>query len=78
MSPHIKDLPVAVPTTPDEIAFVAQTEKIGTAKVTMKSLIDQVKESLGYYPEVLKKCKYCGQWGAVMCACPACGAPIDP
>ena len=24
------------------------------------------------------KCAHCGQWGAVMCACPQCGAPIDP
>lgn len=41
-------------------------------------LIDHIKASLGYYPEVLKKCTHCGQWGAIMCACRSCGAPIDP
>jgi hypothetical protein len=29
------------------------------------------------YPDkVLLRCKYCGQYGAIYCACPSCGAPI--
>lgn len=40
-------------------------------------LIAQIKKELGI-DRVLEKCTHCGQWGAVMCACPHCGAPIDP
>jgi hypothetical protein len=28
--------------------------------------------------DVIVKCRHCGQYGAVKCPCPMCGAPIDP
>jgi uncharacterized Fe-S radical SAM superfamily protein PflX len=46
---------------------------------TVNDIIEAVSKLQTIYPEkVLEKCTYCGQWGAVQCACPACGAPIDP
>ena len=45
-----------------------------------QSTINQIREALGldYHKSVLRKCAHCGQYGAVQCACPHCGAPIDP
>lgn len=48
-----------------------------TNRLTIDSIVKLVKSSLGY-DRVLEKCTHCGQWGAVMCSCPNCGAPIDP
>ena len=45
---------------------------------TMTSIIEAVKASLGYVDNPLTKCRHCGQWGAVYCACAHCGAPVDP
>ena len=47
-------------------------------RLSINSLVDAVKKSLGYLEKPLIKCKHCGQWGAVSCACAHCGAPIDP
>lgn len=47
------------------------------ARLSFGSIVEAVKKSMGY-ERVLEKCTYCGHWGAVMCACPQCGAPIDP
>lgn len=46
-------------------------------RVEIGAIVTAVKKSMGY-DRVLEKCVHCGQWGAVMCACPQCGAPIDP
>ena len=57
--------------------FVVSANQV-SQRLSVGDLVAGIKKELGYYPQVLKKCIHCGQWGAVMCACPACGAPIDP
>lgn len=60
-------------------AFLVSDSKTGNAKRMFTSeLIGMVRKELGYMVRVLEKCSHCGQYGAVMCACPSCGAPIDP
>ncbi len=55
----------------------ADTGESYTYTPDVQSIVAAVKKSLGM-ERVLEKCLYCGQWGAVMCACPSCGHPIDP
>jgi hypothetical protein len=54
------------------------TENGNSKTTSMQSIADFVKKEIGIYDRVLEKCAHCGQWGAVMCACRTCGAPIDP
>lgn len=61
----------------DIVEFPVQAKGV-TGKTTLKSIKESIKKELGYMVRVLEKCKHCGQYGAVMCACPHCGAPIDP
>ena len=73
----IVDLPtIASTSTSAVIELVAQSDDV-TGKITIDSIVESVKKSMGL-DRVLEKCGHCGQWGAVMCACPQCGAPIDP
>jgi hypothetical protein len=58
--------------------FVAGRDDGGANKVSFEMVNDEIKRELGYYKNPLKKCVHCGQWGAVMCECVKCGAPIDP
>jgi hypothetical protein len=60
-----------------DASFLASNNE-SSGKVTFVDLISNLKKELGYQVRVLEKCSHCGQWGAVMCACPHCGAPIDP
>lgn len=39
--------------------------------------ITRLKNLLGY-GDVIQKCSFCGQWGAVKTSCKHCGSPIDP
>lgn len=46
---------------------------------SINEIIYAVKQLQETTPKnVLEKCDHCGHWGAVMCECPKCGAPIDP
>lgn len=47
-------------------------------KLSIGRLFKSIKDELGFYNNPLKKCQHCRQWGAVMCSCVKCGAPIDP
>lgn len=72
-SMKISDLPIA--SQNGEISVAASENK--SVRVTINGIADMVKRSLGYLEKPLVKCKHCGQWGAVYCACRYCGAPID-
>lgn len=48
------------------------------APITPESVLELVRQELGIVKNPITKCQHCGQWGAVFCACPKCGAPIDP
>lgn len=50
----------------------------GTVTIGMDQIVAQVRQAMGIYDKVLAKCSHCLQYGAIMCACPHCGAPIDP
>ena len=58
----------------DDVISVSYANQV---RPSMDDIIAKVKKSLGF-ERVLEKCPACGQWGAVMCACPHCGHPIDP
>lgn len=60
--------------------FIAQPGELVTfsTHVDLETIAGEVKRIIGVYDRVLEKCGHCGQWGAVMCSCPQCGAPIDP
>ena len=46
---------------------------------SINEIIYYVKQLQETTPKnVLEKCDHCGHWGAVMCECPKCDAPIDP
>lgn len=45
---------------------------------TPESIIEIMEKHLGIVRNPITKCQHCGQYGAVFCACPKCGAPIDP
>lgn len=47
-------------------------------ELDISDIVKSVKKELGVIDNPLRKCIYCGQWGAVHCDCPKCGAPIDP
>jgi hypothetical protein len=49
-----------------------------TGHQLIEQIVEDVKGALGYLERPLIKCRHCGQWGAVYCACAHCGAPIDP
>jgi hypothetical protein len=74
-SMRLSDLPAVTPD--NETVFMASTNR-SSAKVSMESIVEGVKKSLGYLEKPLIKCSHCGQWGAAYCACRYCGAPIDP
>ena len=75
---RVSDLPtVDGPIAPDGSILYDDGGTNGTARLTLKTLTATIAASLA--PErVLEKCGHCGQWGAIMCACRYCGAPIDP
>lgn len=59
------------------LSLVGSSEA-GSVRLEMPDVVKAVKNAIGLYDRVLEKCSFCGQWGAVMCECPKCGAPIDP
>lgn len=59
------------------VVFIADMGGAST-QVSMDSVVDMVRRSMGYLEKPLIKCRHCGQWGAAYCACRYCGAPIDP
>ena len=67
-----------IPSAPEFYLSDNTSSPIADTKMRLGDLAEQIKAELGYYKDPLKKCKHCGQWGAVMCACVSCGAPIDP
>jgi hypothetical protein len=62
----------------EDIVFMVSEPSGRAGNLSLDTLKEQIKAELGYYKNPLKKCRHCGQWGAVMCECVKCGAPIDP
>ena len=60
------------------IYHTATTASSSFEPVLSLSMLEQIKAELGFYKNPLRKCGHCGQYGAVFCECPKCGAPIDP
>lgn len=62
----------------DQTYVLAAGDSMTAARLPITSIVDVVRRELGYVEKPLVKCRHCGQWGAVYCACAHCGAPIDP
>ena len=75
---RISELPQMDLTFEADQTYVLAVGDSMTARLPITSIVDVVRCELGYVEKPLVKCRHCGQWGAVYCACRYCGAPIDP
>jgi len=78
MSPVINDL-YPIRELNKSTVFLSADSEHTSGKVHVGDLVDEVMELMygSKCDKAVITCRHCGQWGARMCECRYCGAPIE-